>query len=141
MTQTESAAQKKTQGSVVSFSMPRKPRGPPHGVNVFQNGFDDHAEGQRDDCQIIAACLKGGNRHQKADEGCTNAARQYRQREKDADCTRWKNVNCQKRGDIGAYGHESGMSHGKFAHVAIDQIQTDGEDDVDAHINQNQLQV
>ena len=56
----------------------QKPPWPAHGVDVFQDGLDDHAESKRDDGQVIASCFKGGNGHQKADQRRAHAAGQNR---------------------------------------------------------------
>ena len=58
MTQTERTVQKKTQGRVVSLSMPRKPRGPPRALDVLDGRLDDHAEGEGDDGEVIAPGLE-----------------------------------------------------------------------------------
>ncbi len=48
-----------------------------------------------------------------------------------------ENIHGQKRGDVSTNRHKTGMADGKFAHVAVNQIQADRENDVDSHVNQN----
>ncbi len=45
------------------------------------------------------------------------------------------------RGDVGADRHEAGVAHGELAHVAVDQVEADGKDDVDADVHEDELDV
>ena len=51
--------QTKIQGRLVRCAIPLKPRAPPTRVDILEDAFHDHGEGQGHDCQVIAARLKG----------------------------------------------------------------------------------
>ena len=42
---------------------------------------------------------------------------------------------------VGSHGHEPGMSAGELPHVAVHQVQADGQDDVGADVEQHQLDI
>jgi hypothetical protein len=46
-----------------------------------------------------------------------------------------------KRGGVGTHRHEPGVSEGKLAHVTIHQVEARGQDDVDAYVHQQHLDV
>ena len=49
----------------------------------------------------------------------------------------WPEKQGDRGGGISAHRHEAGMTEGELAGIAIDQIEADGEDDVDADLGQN----
>jgi hypothetical protein len=52
-----------------------------------------------------------------------------------------KNLYGKKGSDIRADGHESRMPHGKLSHVAVYKVETQCEDDIDAYIHDDKLDI
>jgi len=45
------------------------------------------------------------------------------------------------RGDIGTDQHKTGVTKGKFTHIAVDQVEAHGHDDVDPYVDEDELDI
>ena len=64
------------------------------------------------------------------------AGHQHRRKAPDSQAVR-QDRHRQDGGDVGTDAHEAGVAHGKFAHVAVHQIEAHGQDHVDPHVHQD----
>ncbi len=121
---------------------------PADGLDVLKNDADDFAEAEGDDGEVISLEAQRRHAHQEArDAGADAAGDQCEQKQQGnaASGLRFpeprQHVRPQKRGDrgggISAHRHEPGMAQGELAGIAVDQIQTDGQDDIDPDAKQH----
>jgi hypothetical protein len=52
-----------------------------------------------------------------------------------------QHVHGEQRGRVGTHRHESRVSEGKLAHVSVHQVEARGQNDVDAEVHQQHLDV
>ena len=96
------------------------------GADVLDGRFDDHAEGEGDDGQVVAPRLERREGDHKAHERRGRAARYDGGREKPAAAARREEADRDDGGDVGPYRHEARVAHGELAHIAVDQVEADG---------------
>ncbi len=110
-------------------------------INVLDHRLDDHQKRQGDDRQIVAAHLERRHRHDQPQQRRRQPAGQHRQRKQPRIRRHRQHLLGQQGGGVGPHRHETGVGQGKLAHVAVHQVQADGQDDIDPDVHHHQLDV
>ncbi len=108
--------------------------------HVLEDNADDFAETQRDYGQVITPQTQGRQAHQQSRHRREQAAGEQRPEKERAGGKRIQVAKLvgDDRRRVRAHGHEPRVAERKLAGVAVDQIQADREDDVDADVVKNE---
>ena len=102
-------------------------------LDVHDDDADDFAETQGRDGEIVAAQPERRQPNQKAKGSGPRCAC------KQCDNQRQVEIRGEHDAHIGAHCHEARVAKGELPRIAVDEIQADGHDDIDADQEQVQL--
>ena len=104
-------------------------------VDVVQGDADDLAKAQRQDGQIVAAQAQGWDADQHAEQAGHQRAQGQARRK--GNRLRPGAVFGEQGAGVGAHRHKAGVAQRQLAQVAGGHVQGDGQDDIDAHQQQD----